>query len=139
MVLREESQAFANVAFSRLSLEMIEAIEEDRRADVLSQARDNGGLFLIHPEMARRPLVPTWELVDDSLVLTSSGLFKALDHDPEVRLSYSRVPCSSERDLLPEHFDQLLAILDRLPADQPLVLNDQSGASRSTVASVIAR
>jgi protein-tyrosine phosphatase len=138
-VLREVASPFRNVgAYSGVSVERLESMEERLRLDVLEQSSLSSGNFLVHIEVAEGVLVPTWEFVADDALSTSRSVSDALVARGDERLRYARVPMTSHCAPRVQDMDALVEHVRAQPLDACIVLQDGSGRGRSTTAMIVA-
>lgn len=124
--------------YGGISASRLEVLEERLKDDVLNELDKFGGLLLLHTETHDGSVIPVWEDVRPGAVEALKDIMsQRVQTDDGTRLLYRRIPITSE---LPPDFTDLSDLMDvvsRLHStNTPIVLNDQLGRGRSTVASV---
>ncbi|TFY82418.1 hypothetical protein EWM64_g1600 [Hericium alpestre] len=137
--LRRERFSLRNMKdYGGISPARLEILEDRLKGDVLSEVQNFGGKLLLHTETPDGSVVPVWEEVRPSDVAVLKDVMTSRkDLGDGVTLQYIRIPITSER---PADFTDLNALIDTvLNTDRhtPIVLNDQLGRGRSTLASII--
>lgn len=131
-VLRDEHASIRNIrAYSGITADRLEALEERLKQDILHEAKQQAGRVLVHSEVEQGRLVPTWEVIET--VETPLELMNA--HLP--RLSYYRIPITAEDSPDPNDFDAISRLIEG-HAGHAFIFNCQMGAGRSTCCAVIA-
>lgn len=137
--LREEAHPFENAdQFKGASAESVDRNERQLKADILAEAKANGGRVLIHEETADGSVVTEWVQVTPESVRTTAETYQDLQAEG-YQVDYARVPVTDEKT--PEYQD-LQALVDRLKgveAGTPEIFNCHAGRGRTTTGMVAAQ
>ncbi|KAG1112400.1 hypothetical protein G6F42_014754 [Rhizopus arrhizus] len=104
------------VAFLGINAARLEKLEERLKHDVIKEAKNMGGLILVHQEL----------------------MFEEF-HQRDYRLKYFRIPISPEQAPEDNYFDEYVRVIKSLEPTDPLIFNCGMGAVRTTVGIVIAQ
>lgn len=133
--LREEAHPFENSAdFQGATAESVAQTEQQLKAEILAEARANGGRILLHGEDAEGMTADWVEVTPDS-VQTTSEVYQSFQ-DEGYKLDFARVPVTDEKT--PENQD-LQAVVDRVRGsedDSVYIFNCHAGRGRTTTAMV---
>lgn len=115
----------------------VEALERQLKADVLEEAKLNGGKILLHVSDVYPTVAPVWVDINDSNVKTVKEVFDDLKSEG-FSLDYRRIPISDEEAAEVKDFDALRDYVGCAKSDQNLVFNCQAGKGRTTTGMMIA-
>lgn len=136
--LRELAHPFENSDhFKGASSDQVERTEQQLKAEVLAEARANGGRLLLHDE-GPDGVISQWVEVTPDSVRTTSETYQDLQAEG-YKVDYARVPVTDEKT--PETGD-LQALVDRVSGAEEgaaLVFNCHAGRGRTTTAMVAAQ
>jgi hypothetical protein len=136
--LRELAHPFENSDdFPGASGEQVERTEQQLKAEVLAEAKANGGKILLHDESGN-DVVGNWIEVTPENVRTTREVYQDLQAEG-YKVDYARVPVTDEKT--PETKD-LQALVERVSGAEegaPLVFNCHAGRGRTTTAMVAAQ
>ncbi|KAA1467713.1 hypothetical protein DENSPDRAFT_832824 [Dentipellis sp. KUC8613] len=142
--LRRERFSLRNMKdYGGISASRLEVLEERLKGDVITELQSLGGKLLLHTETPDGSVIPVWEDVRESDVAVLKEVMAArrggsTETTSGVELHYIRIPITSER---PPDFTDLNELIDAVLSTQghhtPIVVNDQLGRGRSTIASII--
>ena len=136
--LREEAHPFENSAdFTGVNETQIEQTEMQLKAEVLAEARANGGRMLLHTENADG-VTSEWVDIGPGSVKTPREVYQQLQGEG-YKVDFARVPVTDEK--APENGD-LQAIVDRVTSAEDgaaLIFNCHAGRGRTTTAMVAAQ
>ncbi|EJD06892.1 uncharacterized protein FOMMEDRAFT_75682 [Fomitiporia mediterranea MF3/22] len=138
--LRREGFSLRNMKdYGGISASRLEVLEERLREDVVAELDKFGGRLLLHTEAHDGSVIPIWEDVGPGAVETLKEIMaQRVQMDDGTRLVYRRIPITSERPPDFTDLSDLMDVVTRLHSSKtPIVLNDQLGRGRSTVASII--
>ncbi|CAO3641156.1 unnamed protein product [Mucor fragilis] len=136
-VLRDYADPLQNmVAFLGINATRLEKLEERLKHDVVKEAKNMGGLILVHQELTDGTIVPCFIAADQ--VQTPRELFEEFKQR-DYRLKYFRIPISPEQAPEDNYFDEYVRIIKSLEPTDPLIFNCGMGAVRTTVGIVIAQ
>lgn len=136
--LREEAHPFENSSdFKGVNGEQIERTEMQLKAEILAEARANGGRILLHGENSEG-VNAEWVEVGPGSVQTTREVYQQLQGEG-YKVDFARVPVTDEK--APEAGD-LQAIVDRVSSAEDgaaLIFNCHAGRGRTTTAMVAAQ
>ncbi|KAL5486072.1 hypothetical protein ACEPAI_7116 [Sanghuangporus weigelae] len=138
--LRREAFTLRNMKdYGGISASRLEVLEDRLKDDVLAELDKFGGLLLLHTEAHDGSVIPVWEDVRPGAVeMLKDIMAQRVQTDDGTRLLYRRIPITSERPPDFTDLSDLMDVVSRLHStNTPIVLNDQLGRGRSTVASII--
>lgn len=115
----------------------VEDLERQLKADVLEEAKLNGGKILLHQSDVYPNVAPIWVEINDSNVKTVREVFDDLKSEG-FSVDYRRVPISDEEAAEVKDFDALREFVGWAKSDQNLVFNCQAGKGRTTTGMMIA-
>lgn len=137
--LREEAHPFENSDhFKGESGDSVERTEQRLKAEILAEAKANGGRLLVHGETADGTVVAEWVKVTPESVQTTREVYQGLQ-DEGYKIDFARVPVTDEKT--PEAKD-LQAIVSRVTGaddDASFIFNCHAGRGRTTTAMVAAQ
>ena len=124
--------------YGGISASRLEVLEERLRDDVRAELEKFGGRLLLHTETSDGSVIPVWEEVNpDSVEALKEIMASREDMVDGLKIRYRRIPITSERPPDFTDLSDLMDVVSRLHStNTPIVLNDQLGRGRSTVASV---
>ncbi|KAI0635643.1 inositol hexakisphosphate-domain-containing protein [Trametes polyzona] len=143
-VLRLLDKPLENVEATGVTTNMVEAMEESLKRDVLHEVRQGEGRILLHDEVEERPgtfsIIPIWEQVEESDIMTPRDVYNLMVKEG-YRVDYDRVAVTDEQAPLPGALSQLLmrvrsGLQSGHSAD--FVFNCQMGRGRTTTGMVTA-
>ena len=135
--LRELAHPFENATgFERTSSEQVERTENQLKAEVLAEARANGGRLLLHDEVGN-DVVAQWVEVKPENVQTTREVFESFSE--EYRLDYARIPVTDEKTPDTEDLQALTERLSQSEEGASLIFNCHAGRGRTTTAMVAAQ
>lgn len=128
----------ARLDYGGISASRLEALEERLRDDVLAELEKFGGQLLLHTETHDGAVIPVWEAVRPGAVEVLRDIMEERVRMADgTRLHYRRIPITSERPPDFTDLSDLMEVVSRIHStNTPVILNDQLGRGRSTVASV---
>ncbi|EPY20257.1 metal ion binding protein [Strigomonas culicis] len=142
-VFRDLSAPYVNVELTGIHTRKIELVEEQLREDILKEAGQYDGRFLIHDEGSPGELVGAWETANTDTIKTIRQVYDELAADG-VRCLMIRQPVTDEQSPDIGDFDGLLqALLPRITSHRAtteslsFVFNCQMGRGRTTTGMVI--
>jgi hypothetical protein len=143
-VFRDLQLPYVNVELTGIEAHKIEHVEEILKADILREADQYDGNFLVHDEGKPGELVGSWELANNSTVRTVRQVYDEAALDG-CRVTFLRLPVTDEQS--PELKDFDLLVENLLPAviagnndtTEPtsFVFNCQMGRGRTTTGMVV--
>ncbi|VDC06830.1 unnamed protein product [Peniophora sp. CBMAI 1063] len=143
--LRRERFSLRNMKdYGGISASRLETLEERLRDDVVSEVHSFGGKLLLHTEVNDGAVIPVWEdarpgdVAVLKEVMNSRRTHPSSDGLPPLEVSYVRIPITAEHPPDFSDFGALIALaLSTDMANTPVVLNDQLGRGRASLAAVI--
>lgn len=134
--VREEAHPFENsTAFKGQSGDQVENADARLKAEVLREAKENGGRFLTHGETADGSVVPQWVEINEDSVQTPREVYTQLQSEG-YKVDFARIPVTDEQ--APEAED-LQALVDRVKDVEDgttLIFNCHAGRGRTTTSMV---
>lgn len=122
------------------SAEILEAVEQRLKEDILSEASRFGGLLLTHNEQEDSDgiILPTWTAAEPATVKTSREVWEAVKAEGWL-VEYHRIPISPTRPIEDNYLDAYVNVLKTVsPTTTPIVFHCGMGAVRTTYAMVAA-
>ncbi|KAG8824150.1 hypothetical protein FRC17_009172 [Serendipita sp. 399] len=122
------------------SAEILEAVEQRLKEDILKEAANFGGLVLTHNEQEDSDgiILPTWTAADAGTVKTSREVWESMKAEGWP-VEYHRIPITTTRPIEDNYLDAYLKVLKSVsPTTTPIVFNCGMGAVRTTYAMVAA-
>ncbi|KEG08823.1 metal ion binding protein [Trypanosoma grayi] len=142
-VFRNLEAPYVNVELSGIAANKVEHVETQLRADVLKEAEQHNGMFLVNDEGNPGELVGLWEKATTETVKTVREVYNEL-LTQDYRVSLLRLPVTDEQSPDVEDFDALVAaLLPRITAHMDrretlsFVFNCQMGRGRTTTGMVV--
>ncbi|KAF5341719.1 hypothetical protein D9611_001925 [Ephemerocybe angulata] len=136
--LRRERFSLRNVKdYGGISSSRLEVLEERLRDDVLAELEAFGGRLLLHTESSDGTVIPVWQDVRAEDVMVLKDVMSSRRNLGDVSLQYNRVPITAEKPPDFADINDLMNIVLRTGANTPIVVNDQLGRGRSTLASIL--
>ncbi|KAH8925172.1 hypothetical protein BT69DRAFT_1307991 [Atractiella rhizophila] len=129
-VLRDSENWKRNMEVSDRE-EVLEAIENRLKNDIIREGSKYGGLFMVHEETAEGELIETWISVDD--VMTSRDVWESVKA-AGYSVQYRRIPIMSDQNPGDNYLAQYLAALRSVPTTAALIFNCGMGVVRTTFA-----
>jgi hypothetical protein len=127
-VLREQEYPMMNMrTLAGIDGNRVEQMEVRLKQDIISEARKNRGILLVHDEIDGH-LVPFW--IEATLVQTPREVYDLLIRTG-FRIKYCRVPISAGYGPEDRYFDAIMTISRQAKINDPLVFNCQLGRGRS--------
>lgn len=139
-VLRTFNEPVKNLETTGIEKERVEMMEVNMKRDVLSELKRYGGRVLLHEEEefdSGFQIVPVWETVSESEVLTPSEVFQKLISEG-YRVDYLRIPITDEQAPIPQVFDLIMNRVEAMGPSTDIMFNCQMGRGRTTTGMVIA-
>lgn len=137
--LRDEAHPFENAeGFKGVDAETVDRNEQRLKADILAEAKANGGRILLHGESSDGTVTAEWVEVAPESVRTTLETYQDLQAEG-YKVDYARLPVTDEK--APEYGD-LQALVDRLKSAAPetaMIFNCHAGRGRTTTAMVAAQ
>ena len=124
--------------YGGISASRLEVLEERLQDDVRAELEKFGGRLLLHTETSDGSVIPVWEEVEPESVEVLKDIMASREEMAGgLKVHYKRIPITSERPPDFTDLSDLMDVVSRLHStNTPIVLNDQLGRGRSTVASV---
>ncbi|KZT41862.1 hypothetical protein SISSUDRAFT_1069720 [Sistotremastrum suecicum HHB10207 ss-3] len=138
--LRRDGFTLRNMKdYGGISASRIELLEQRLKEDVIAELNSFDGKILLHSEEADGSITPTWEDVASGDVHVLKEIMEKRQFgEGRVKLVYHRVPITSEQSPDFSDISQIWDVITRSDLqNNPIVLNDQLGRGRSTMASMI--
>lgn len=133
--LRELAHPFENAAqFEGNSGEQVERTEQQLKAEVLAEARANGGRLLVHDE-GPDGMTSEWVTVTPETVKTTREVYQDLQAEG-YKVDYARVPVSDEKSPETGDLQSLIARVNDVDQNTPQIFNCHAGRGRTTTAMV---
>lgn len=140
--LRKEIMSLRNLKdYSGVSGARLEVLEDRLVSDVLAELRTFNNRILLHTETDDGHVAPVWEDVRPNEVQTVRQLMdKARNASAKVELEYRRLPLTAMSTLDFQDVQELFHLCLRNDLRHTvIILNDQLGRGRSTLASVFVK
>ena len=143
-VFRDLTNPYANVEFTGIHSKTLVQLENELRNDVLNEASEHNGQFMVHDEVEAGQLVGVLEPVTPASVQTVSHVFES-ERISGTSVEFVRLPVTDEMTLEVKTYDKIAKILlHKLVAFQfntntafSIVFNCQMGRGRTTTGMVI--
>ena len=136
--LREEAHPFENSAdFQGATGQSVERTEQQLKAEILAEARANGGRILLHGEDANG-MTTEWVEVNEDSIQTTAEVYQSFQNEG-YKIDFARVPVTDEKT--PENGD-LQAVVNRVTEGEDgsvYIFNCHAGRGRTTTAMVAAQ
>ncbi|KAF8623644.1 hypothetical protein AX17_007344 [Amanita inopinata Kibby_2008] len=141
-VLRLVDKPLENVEATGVTTEIVEAMEQNFKRDVLFEVRQGDGRILLHDEVEERPgvfsIIPIWESVTDDDIMTPREAFDLILKEG-YRIDYGRIAITDEQAPLPGALSQLLErVRSGMARAGDFIFNCQMGRGRTTTGMVTA-
>ncbi|CEH15574.1 hypothetical protein CBOM_03871 [Ceraceosorus bombacis] len=146
VVLRQQGSSLRNVReFAGISWDRLTLLEDRLKTDCLAELELGEGKILLHHETDEGDVAPRWEETRAEDVQTLQEVMDSVAAQFEsqeagaVTLSYRRIPMTAERPPDLADFDAIVRLVVKADreCDAAIVLNDQLGRGRGTLAAVI--
>lgn len=139
-VLRLANKPLTNVESTGVSTEVVEAMEDTLKRDVIQAAKDTGRV-LLHDEQEISPgnykIIPIWMNAEESDILTPREMFETVQREG-YKVDYSRVAITDEQAPLPNALAQLQnRCVSALESSSSMAFNCQMGRGRTTTGMVV--
>ncbi|TIC33606.1 hypothetical protein E3Q10_00674 [Wallemia mellicola] len=139
-VLRLANKPLTNVESTGVSTEVVEAMEDTLKKDVIMAAKDTGRV-LLHDEQEISPgnykIIPIWQNVEESDILTPREMFEAVQKEG-YSVDYARVAITDEQAPLPNALAQLqMRCVKALDNGSSMAFNCQMGRGRTTTGMIV--
>ncbi|MCE1245055.1 MAG: hypothetical protein LWY06_00255 [Firmicutes bacterium] len=128
---------FKNFENPGATKEDVEAMEKKMKAEILEEAKKNGGKMLVADETPDGKVVYKWEKVDENSVKTVGEVYDDLKKEG-YNVEYDRVPITDEKKPEPKDFESLTDRLKGVDKDTPVIFNCHAGRGRTTTGTVVA-
>ncbi|MBN9413984.1 MAG: hypothetical protein J0I12_01040 [Candidatus Eremiobacteraeota bacterium] len=125
-----------NLADPGASTATVEGREETLKREILEEARQHGGRFLVAEENPDGSVVGKWVELKPGDVQTPAEVFQDLKAQG-YKVDYARIPISDEKAPENQDFDALVARLRATNPESPLVFNCHAGRGRTTTGMVV--
>ncbi|KAL6785014.1 hypothetical protein ACKKBG_A02080 [Auxenochlorella protothecoides x Auxenochlorella symbiontica] len=135
-VVREADKPFANLEYTGIDRERVEAMEARLKLDVLQESARYGAQILVAEEDDQFQVVQAWQPVSEADVQTPAEVYRELIEDG-YDIDYLRVPVTDEKAPKGRDFDALIKRCWKPPKGAALVFNCQMGRGRTTTGMVI--
>lgn len=142
-VFRDLAAPYVNVELTGIDTTKIEHVENQLKMDVLNEADEYNGKFLVHDEATPGELVGIWENASEDSVKTTREVYNEV-LDRGFRCTMLRLPVTDEQSPEIRDFDLLVdALLPRIAEHMDrretlsFVFNCQMGRGRTTTGMVI--
>eukprot|EP00796_Vickermania_ingenoplastis_P009749 gene9749-6837_t len=142
-VFRDLAAPYVNVELTGIETTKIEHVENQLKLDVLNEADEYNGKFLVHDEAQPGELVGIWEDASEDTVKTTREVYTEVC-DKGYRCTMLRLPVTDEQSPEIRDFDLLVnALLPRIAQHMDrretlsFVFNCQMGRGRTTTGMVI--
>ena len=144
-VFRDLTNPYVNVELTGIETSKIENVEITLRDDILKEAENYNGQFMVHDEGRPGQLIGVWETVTEENVQTVQHIYSKAREEGD-RVTFVRLPVTDEQSPELKDFDKLTECLlpeiisNMYHEDHPLsmVFNCQMGRGRTTTGMVIA-
>lgn len=133
---RDIQHPTTNLADPGVSSATVEAREDTLKREILEEARQHGGRFLVADENPDGSVVGKWVELKPGDVQTPAEVFQDLQSQG-YKVDYARIPISDEKAPENQDFDALVARLRAANPESPLVFNCHAGRGRTTTGMVI--
>lgn len=142
-VFRDLAAPYVNVELTGIQTHKVEHVESTLKNDVLQEAQQYNGQFLVHDEASPGELVGEWEAANESTVKTLREVYAELNAKG-FRVIMLRLPVTDEQSPEISDFDLLTSALlpniaEHLDRRETLsfVFNCQMGRGRTTTGMVV--
>ncbi|KAJ3372938.1 hypothetical protein GGF31_001475 [Allomyces arbusculus] len=141
-VLRDQYTTLRNLKVYRgIPAERLEMMESRLRDDVIAELSTYDGRVLVHveqdaPATGKAVVAPLWEEASPDHVQTLRTVVSVLNRE-HYPMTFYRVPITAEAPPDDADLDTLVDIVARHAPDAAIVVNDQVGIGRTTVAMVV--
>lgn len=125
-----------NLADPGVSAAAVESREDTLKQEILQEAAQHGGRFLVADENADGTVVGKWVELKPGDVQTPAEVFQDL-RAQGYKVDYARIPISDEKAPENQDFDALVARLRAANPNSPLVFNCHAGRGRTTTGMVV--
>ncbi|MBX3170835.1 MAG: hypothetical protein KF760_25740 [Candidatus Eremiobacteraeota bacterium] len=125
-----------NLADPGVSAATVESREDTLKQEILQEAAQHGGRFLVAEENPDGSVVGKWVELKPGDVQTPAEVFQDL-RAQGYKVDYARIPVSDEKAPENQDFDALVARLRTADPNSPLVFNCHAGRGRTTTGMVI--
>lgn len=133
---RELNHPTANLADPGVSAATVEAREDTLKQEILQEAQQHGGRFLVADENPDGSVVGKWVELKPGDVQTPAEVFRGLQSEG-YKVDYARIPISDEKAPENQDFDALVQRLSGVNSDNPMVFNCHAGRGRTTTGMVV--
>lgn len=125
-----------NLADPGVSTATVESREDTLKQEILQEAAQHGGRFLVAEENPDGSVVGKWVELKPGDVQTPTQVFQDL-RAQGYKVDYARIPISDEKAPENQDFDALVARLRTANPSSPLVFNCHAGRGRTTTGMVV--
>lgn len=125
-----------NLADPGVSAATVESREDILKQEILKEAAQHGGRFLVAEENPDGSVVGKWVELKPGDVQTPAEVFKDL-RAQGYKVDYARIPISDEKAPENQDFDALVSRLRNADPKSPLVFNCHAGRGRTTTGMVV--
>lgn len=137
-VLRDSDTPLSNIKrYAGINSSRLEAMEDRLKDDVVNEAKQFGGLLLVHDELHANDIrvVPTWTAVDE--IQTPREIFDGF-RKLGYNIEYVRIPISPEQAPDDKYLDEYIKVIRSTRPENALVFNCGMGVGRTTFAMIVA-
>ncbi|MFN8610515.1 MAG: hypothetical protein U0931_23450 [Vulcanimicrobiota bacterium] len=125
-----------NLADPGVSAATVESREDTLKQEILQEAAQHGGRFLVAEENPDGSVVGKWVELKPGDVQTPAEVFRDL-RAQGYKVDYARIPISDEKAPENQDFDALVSRLREADPKSPLVFNCHAGRGRTTTGMVV--
>lgn len=125
-----------NLADPGVSTATVESREDTLKQEILQEAAQHGGRFLVAEENPDGSVVGKWVELKPGDVQTPAEVFQDL-RAQGYKVDYARIPISDEKAPENQDFDALVGRLRAADPSSPLVFNCHAGRGRTTTGMVV--
>ncbi|THH21421.1 hypothetical protein EW146_g157 [Bondarzewia mesenterica] len=141
-VLRLKNRPLENVEATGVDTNLVEAMEERFKKDVLREVRTGHGRVLLHDEVEERPnvftIAPIWVTVSEKDIMTPRDVFRLMAEEG-FNIDYGRIAITDEQAPLPGALSQLLErVKSGYSKAGDFIFNCQMGRGRTTTGMITA-
>ena len=147
-VFRDLTRPYVNVELTGIESSKVELVERMLKVDILNEADQYDGQFMVHDEDKPGELVGIWETADDSTVKTIRDVYEDIAETENARVKFLRLPVTDEQSPELKDFDSLVSMLlpeimascngkDAEEGPLSMIFNCQMGRGRTTTGMVV--
>ena len=147
-VFRDLTRPYVNVELTGIESSKVELVERMLKVDILNEAQQYDGQFMVHDEDKPGELVGIWETANDATVKTIRDVYEDVIETERARVTFLRLPVTDEQSPELKDFDSLVNTLlpeiiasrfgkDAEEGPLSMVFNCQMGRGRTTTGMVV--